>query len=277
MIEKILGKALKFEGNREVEKFSNQFSSLYGIEIYKDGLDLILTKAKQGQLHFEVKIIKGWDTNLGCYLADRRKVYSKLLRTFTNSLDHKITIRSFTTNVLAHEMAHCLEVESGIVLNETFRKAIGFDMKNRRPESEVMAGEVKRLMVEALKSYPSYQFISELFARYFELLSLSRDVDPNGSFLTTQVTDFFVNTNNWIRQSFNPHIKNKIDPEIAAYTKELIANKDFKSEKKFSDNAKSFHKKIDDSGKKSWSKNIGSNASWQKSWQKHQELEDNKN
>ncbi|EFK95021.1 hypothetical protein LDC_2979 [sediment metagenome] len=276
MIEEILNKVLKFEGANESEKFARQFVSLYGIELYKDGLDLILTKAKQGGLSFEVKIVKGWDTNQGCYLTDQRKIYNKFLKTFTHSLDHKIIIRNFAVNVLAHEMAHCLEVESGLVLNEDFRKAIGFDMKNRQPESIVLAGEIQRLMVDALKSYPSYQFISELFARYFELLSTSRDVAQNGAYTTMQIMEFFVNTSKWIREVFNPKIRSKIDQEIAAYTANLIANNEFKTEKKFADNAKSFYKKVDGSGQKSWSRNVNSNANWQESWNKHQELEDKK-
>ncbi len=274
MIEEILSKALHFEGVNESKKFVDQFISLYGIRLYKDGLDLILTKAKQKNLTFEVKIIKGWDTNQGCYLSDQRKIYNKFLKTFTNNLNHKIIIRNFAVNVLAHEMAHCLEVESDLVLNEDFRKAIGFDMKNRKPESVVLAAEMQRLMIDALKSYPSYQFISELFARYFELLSISRDVEPNGSFTTKQVMDFFVNTSKWIEQIFNSQIRSKIDQEISAYSTDLIANNNFKSEKKFADNAKSFHKKIDSGSAKSWSRNVNSNSAWQQSWQKHQELED---
>lgn len=276
MIEEILSQVLKFEGVNDSKKFARLFTSLYGIALYKDGLDLILTKAKNNQLKFEVKITKGWDTNVGCYLTEQRKVYNKFLKNFTHQLDHKIIIRSLAVNVLAHEMAHCLEVESGLVLNEDFRKAIGFDMKNRKPDSVVLAAEMQRLMIDALKSYPSYQFISELFARYFELLSISRDVEPSGSFLTTQVTDFFVNTSKWVEQIFNSEIKSKIDPEIANYTGNLIANGAFKQEKQFADTSKSFYKKIDESGKKSWSKNVNSNANWQQSWQKYQELEDDK-
>lgn len=277
MIEEILKPCLKFEGADESKKFAELFTSLYGIKLYKEGLDLILTKAKNRQVKFEVKIIKGWDTNVGCYLTEQRKIYNKFLKTFTHQLDHKIIIRSLAVNVLAHEMAHCLEVESGLVLNESFRKAIGFDMKDRAPESVVLAAEMQRLMVDALKSYPSYQFISELFARYFELLSTSRDVNQTGSFLTTQVTDFFANTSKWIEQIFNQKIKEKADPEIAAYTANLVAQGAFKQEKKFADQSKSFHKKVDESGAKSWSKNVNSNANWQKSWQKYQELEDKKN
>ena len=275
MIEEILNKVLKFEGANEGKKFSQQFASLYGIEIYKDGLDLILSKAQAGNLIFEVKIVKGWSTNQGCYLSDQRRIYNKFLKTFTHILDHKIIIRNFAVNVLAHEMAHCLEVVSGLVLNEDFRKAIGFDMKNRQPESLVLAAQIQRLMVDALKSYPPHQFISELFARYFELLSTSRNVAPNGGFTTQQAMGFFANTSKWISQVFNQQIHSKIDQKIATHTNNLIANKSFKTEQKFADNEKSFYKKVDN-GHKSWSKNVNSNSVWQQSWQKHQELNDQK-
>ena len=274
MIETILNKVLKFEGADESKKFARQFTSLYAIELFKDGLDLILTKANEQSLTFEVKIIKGWDTNQGCYLSDQRTIYNKFFKTFTHKLNHKIIIRNFATNVLAHEMAHCLEVESALVLNDDFRKAIGLDMKNRSPESVVLKSEIKRLMVDALKTYPDYQFISELFARYFELLSTSRDVEPNGSFLTTQVIEFFANSSKWIREVFNQKIQCKIDRQIANYTLNLVKNSGFKQEKKFADNSKSFYKNIAADGKKSWSQNTNSNSAWQQSWQKHQELTD---
>ena len=46
MIEKILSKVLKFEGVDNSRKFAELFSSLYSIGLFKDGLDLILTKSK---------------------------------------------------------------------------------------------------------------------------------------------------------------------------------------------------------------------------------------
>ena len=77
-------------------------------------------------------------------------------------------------------MAHALEFESGLNFGDDFRKAIGLDMKDRQAQSLTLRSEIQRLMVDALKSYPAYQFLSELFARYFELLSLSRNIDPSG-------------------------------------------------------------------------------------------------
>jgi hypothetical protein len=277
MIEGILNKSLRFEGEGESKKFTQQFTSLYGIAIFKDGLDLVLTKARRGDLLFEVKIIKGWNTDEGCCISGETKIYNQILKAFIRTLNHKIIIRNFKTNVLAHEIGHAIAASSEIVLNEDFRKAIGSDIKNHQPESIVLAGEIKRLMIDALKSYPASQIISELFARYFELLSMTREVDPNGSFAANQITDFFINTSKWFDEVFNPKIKNQIDQDIANFTIKMIDRDEFRSERKFADREKSFHKKTDEVGKKSWSRNVNSNAEWQESWQKHQELKDEKN
>ena len=53
MIPEILSPAIKFDGINEDKKFISQFTNLYGIAIFKDGLDLILTKARHGDLTFE--------------------------------------------------------------------------------------------------------------------------------------------------------------------------------------------------------------------------------
>ena len=58
------------------------FSQLYRIDLYKDGLDLILTKLSQKQLNFEVKIIKDWDTNIGCFLTEQQSVFDKTIGKF---------------------------------------------------------------------------------------------------------------------------------------------------------------------------------------------------
>ena len=46
-IEKIFAPQIKFEGVCELDKFARYFCDLYRIELFKDGLDLILTKIFQ--------------------------------------------------------------------------------------------------------------------------------------------------------------------------------------------------------------------------------------
>ncbi len=278
LIEKILAPQVKFEGRSELPKFARFFCDLYRIELFKPGLDLILTKLQEKDLSFEVHIIKNWDTNLGCYLTQQSTVFNKVAGVFSRKIKKTIIIKSFLHNVLAHEMAHALEFESGLALETAgFRKCIGFDMKDRQADLITLSSEIKRLMVDALKAYPQEQFLSELFARYFELLSVSRDVQGRGDFESRQVMDFFANTTKFITDIFNPAIQAKIDRKIAGSTVEIAAAvKVVKAETKFQDKVNSFYKKPDVGGQKSWSKNVKSNAGYQASWQQYQALEDDK-
>ncbi len=225
-INKIITPQLNFDGTTHDKKISGEkfvklFCDLYRIELFKDGLDLILTQLHKKQLHFEIKEMKGWDTNVGCFLTN------------------KITLRNLSHNVLAHEMAHALAHESKIDLGEEFRKCIAFDMKGREPQILTLRGEVKRLMVDALKTYPPHHFLGELFARYFELLSVSRNVVSTGDFATADVMDFFINATNFIEKIFNPQIRKKIDPKIASETANLKLPP---LEKKFQDRIESKQK-----------------------------------
>lgn len=265
-IRKIFEPQLTFEGVDNSEKFAKIFADLYRIEIFKDGLDLILTKLRQKQISFEVKITKGWDTNSGCFLTEQKNYYNPLKGQFLRINLPKIILRNFSHNLLAHEMAHALEFESGINFGEEFRTAIGFDMKDRKADSLPLRGDIQRIMVDGLKTYPAYQFLSELFARYFELLSLSRNVQATGSFTTFEVMDFFANTTKFLTHIFNPAIISKIDPEIAKETSQIV------QQVKIDGANKNFSEKIDPFKKKnanSWSSNLRSNSMWHKSWQKN--------
>ncbi len=272
-IKKICAPQLEFEGVENLEKFVKTFADLYRIELFKDGLDLILTKMQQQHIKFEVRITKGWDTNLGCFLTEQKSFYDKTLGKVLRKTAPKIILRNLNHNLLAHEMAHALEFESGLNLGEDFRKAIGFDMKNRDPQSITLKAETKRLMVEALKAYPPHQFISELFARYFELLSVSRNVRATGDFTTLEVMEFFENTTNFIEKIFNPQIKTKINPQIAQLTYELAKQIRLEApQQKFQERVESIQRKSEGS----WTKGTKSNAMWQEGWKKSQGIEDKK-
>lgn len=274
LIRSIIIPQTSFEGAHEGEKLVKLFCDLYRIELFKDGLDLILTKLQQKNLSFEVKIIKGWDTNVGCFLTERQSFFNRAAGKFFAKNSLKIILRSMHYNVLAHEMAHALDYESGIDLGEEFRKCIGLDMKDRQAEMLPLRGEIQRLMVDALKAYPENQFIAELFARYFELLSVSRSVVASSSFTAAEVMSFFANTTNFIEKIFNPQIRPKIDKKIAAATIEIAAQVRLtQPQQKFQERVES--RTASTGG--SWAKSTKSNAMYHNAWQKSKEIEDKKN
>lgn len=273
LLVNLITSQLDFEGARQDEKFVQLFSNLYRIELFKEGLDLILTKLQQKNLFFEVRYIKGWDTNIGCFLTENNGFLDRNLNKFFPKKNLKIILRSLNYNVLAHEMAHALEYESGVKLGEEFRQAIGLDMKDRQANQLALRSQIQRLMVDALKAYKPHQFLSELFARYFELLSISRNVISNGDFTTLEVMDFFVNTTKFIKEIFNPEIQKITDQKISQNTFEIVKNVKLTSpDLNFSSRVESRIQK--NSG--SFAKGIKSNASWQASWQKTQEIDEKK-
>lgn len=216
---------------------------------------------------------------MGCYLTEQSRVFNKFAGVFSQKIKKKIIIKSFLHNVLAHEMAHAVDFESGLDLDQGFRSAIGVDMKNRANLVSLQA-EIKRLMVDALKAYPKEQFVAELFARYFELLSICHDVIGRGAFETRQVYEFFGNVDAFIRRVFNPKIRTKIDAKIAAKTEEITREVNLKKAKiSFQDQTSSsnFHKKLGEDGKKSFAKNVRSNADYLNSWKKFEAIEDKNN
>lgn len=272
-LEKIITAQINFEGERQDDKFTKLFFNLYRIELFKDGLDLILSKLQTSNLQFEIRYIKGWDTNVGCFLTQQQSFFDKLNNKFFHNKNLKIILRSLNYNVLAHEMAHALEYESGINLGETFRQAIALDMKDRQANLVSLSAQIQRLMVDALKAYKPEQFLSELFARYFELLSISRNVVSNGDFTTFEVMDFFVNTTKFINEIFNPAIRSLVDPAIAKATLTIAQNVKLTQVKiNFQDQVESRFTK----NQGSWAKGIKSNASWQESRQKVGQLNDDK-
>lgn len=272
-LRKFISPQLEFHSFDNSEKFFRTFFELYRIELFKDGLDLILTKLKENHLKFEVHLVKGWDTNVGCFLTERKSFFDKTFGKFVQKNQLKIIIRQLTHNVLAHEMAHALEFESGINLGEEFRTAIGYDMKGREPQSFALKGEKNRLMIEALKSYPPHQFLSELFARYFELLSISRNVSAHGAFTTAEVMEFFENTTIFIEKIFNPKIRGQIDQDIAIESKKIVTQlSQSEPKEKFQERIESRQQKF---GTK-WSKAIKSNSSYQEGWKKYQAIEEDK-
>jgi hypothetical protein len=272
-LKNILTPQIEFEGIDDADKFLKIFCDLYRIELFKDGLDLILTNLKQKHIKFEVRVMKGWDTNLGCFLTEQSSYYDDKAGKFIRTHQPKIILRNLSYNLLAHEMAHALEFESGLNFGEDFRTAIGFDMKNRDPQSQTLKGAIKHTMVDPLKLYKPGQFLSELFARYFELLSLSRNVCARGDFATSDVMDFFANTTKFLAQIFNPKIKAKVDAEIARVTDEIAKQVRLEGpQHKFQEHVESVQRKTGGS----WAKTARSNSMWLSGWQKTQALEEDK-
>ncbi|MFT5795066.1 MAG: hypothetical protein ACI9W5_000011 [Ulvibacter sp.] len=254
---------IHFEGVNRYDLFLKKLLNLYHIPFYKSGLDLILTKSFEKKVNFDIKIIKDWDTNVGCYLTEKKKIYNKIIGTFTHILDHKIIIRKLSENVIAHEVSHFVEIESGIMLDQNFKNAMITDLSNNSTGNIALKAEINRLFIEQVKPYPQNQIISEFFARFFEIYAISKELSTISAFSIAEIDNYFVNTRNWIKNDFYPKIRSKINQNISRTTFDLINDPNFKQTHKFTDKTESFYKRVDNTGKKTWSANVGSNAEWE--------------
>ena len=84
--------------------------------------------------------------------------------------------------------------------------------------------------------------------------------------------DFFVNTTKFIKEIFNPQIQKITNQAIAQQTLEIVKNV------KLTTPTLEFSKQFESRAQKntSFAKSIKSNASWQASWQKTQEIDEKK-
>lgn len=274
LITKIFGKQTEHQSSQDLTNLVNLFYNLYNISFFKDGLDLILTKLSITKLSFAIVEKKDWDTNIGCFLTSKTTTFNKALNLLKHHTTEKIIIRKLSINVLAHEMAHALEFASKKPLTTTFQQTIRQDLAGADTAIITLKTEIKRLIDSDLKLYKPEQHPSELFARYFELLSLSRNVCFNGNFTTEQVIQLFPRTTNFLVNHFNPLIANQINSEIAYETSKIKAqtNQSNKySEPNFTSSVNSKQQEIKN---KSWAKTVNSNHIWRESWEK---TKDNKN
>jgi hypothetical protein len=265
-----------FDNKQQQQQLVEYFVRLYNIDILKNGLDFILTKLHQRELSFEIKNINGWDTNIGCFLTEEVSFFDNIINKIAKKKTRKIIIRRLSYNVLAHEMAHAIEFISNNILAEDFRQAVDFDMKNREPKFIPLRSHYNRLMIEAIKLYKPQYFLSEVFARFFELLAISRDVVANGDFTTFDVIEFFPNIVNFLNKKFYPKIMSQIDSDIAKYSKIFIAKQQSANNSQYNQSKiKKFQSNITsnlNNGKVQWSKNNISNKFWQDSWDKNKKV-----
>jgi len=257
-------------------KFLYNFEQLYQIPILRPSLNLIVTKAKLGLINFKIEPVTLIKKIGGSCKTE--SLFHKMGNIFSKK--HTILIKNITPEIIMHELAHAIEKESGIDLNGDFRKALGFDMKNRQPSNIQLAKAVKIITFNELKKYKAKNYMAELFARYFELLAMSYEVGGWGKyqFHYADISKYFENTTNWIEQIFNELISKKIDKEILKWSDNLVQNlKPYQKEwtEKFNSNVKD-SEKTNLSRRKNWAKKVGSLGKWENEWKKFNEKNDKK-
>lgn len=249
----------KFSGDKE--KFLKKFEQLYHLEILRPSLNLIVSKCKNKQANFVIEPLKNWDRCVGH--CQTKGFFEKIGNLFSKNFTHTINIKTIDCRIIMHEIAHAVEKTSGIDLNSDFRRILGLDMNGKISSNLQVAPAVESVMIKELKSYKINNIMEELFARYFEMLAMSYEVDgfSKYQYKYEDIVAYFENTTLWIQNYFNPLITKMVDSDIKKETDNLIKNLQ-PYEKNWADDVKDTHYNFDERGKKIWASGTKSTGRW---------------
>src|SRR5262249_18422792 len=153
-----------------------------------------------------------------------RSFYSHLYEAVFLRNKHRIVIRKLSPAVIMHEMAHALEKEAGLDLKEEFVLRCKEDLaRYGRRGNPLLTHTIQRIMLEELRGYTEEKRLSELFARYYQLLAAGREMEQGQAFTYHDVKRFFEKTTEWIQERVIPAVKPLIRKEIEKASKALVA------------------------------------------------------
>lgn len=246
----------KINGGTKYQKqlIIDYYKELYKIPLCHDGLNAFLSQVKLDNVIVELAITKQAIRVRGCCLTQEKVVYHSFLRRFVKHLHFTIALRKIDVGTLMHEITHALERISGMDISADFAFAINKDLEHKEKASINLKRAIEKILFHDLTAYPKNQHNSELLARFYQMLAMSREVgqyDDEFHFQLNDVLSFFKNTVGYIDESFNQVLKTKIIDEVKENTKKID----------FSEEVNSFKSKLhaDHSVGKKWNKKIKSN------------------
>ena len=232
-----------------LEQFLTMIKHLYQYQIFQPILNLTATKIAENLLTFKLHDQRFFDLDEG----NCKTIYGGTVNQFLNKVRkqniYQITIKKLIYDVIIHEIAHMVEKESVINLKE-FSDIIKSELKEM-PSSIGLKNIIKEIFVNALESYPENQKNSELFARYFQVLGLAKEISglsSAGGYKLDQVLANFMYTTEWINNNLKFNIVSLTDPQITEFSMQFIQEVEQIQHKWSEQKAKSIHA----SGSKKW-------------------------
>ncbi len=190
---------------------------LYRHAVFKNILDIVVTKCTTGQLTFKVQNMKLFDFDAGNCLT----MVDDLGYADAKRKKYIITIKKVASDVIMHEIGHMLEQELDHVINlKDFASTLMYEIYNIGGKQLHMKSIVESLFVEQVKSYPSSQHFSELFARFFQFFAGANELSFQSSlgarYTLQNAISTFPRTLEFLDSKLADSWKTLIDPKIAA-------------------------------------------------------------
>jgi hypothetical protein len=255
----------KSEDPSQYKRFFETITHLYQFRLLKDVLDFTATKIQQGLLRFRVQEKKFFEMDEGnCRSMSAPSVMGSVLNAFRVQKDYVITIKKVASDVIMHEIGHMVEQELGDAFHPgVFDQKISQDILDAHSNTGNISLQeaIKSIMITEVSGYPDEQRISELFARYFQMLASARDVVRYGTSYSYSLEDMFKVfkvTAEYIARILQSFYKTKeyyqIKNTSEKYIKELSQIEHKWSEEKIH----SFHKETTEGQKPVWKRNFQS-------------------
>ena len=219
--------------SRLTDDFMKIFQHLYSQPIFKNILDLVVTKCSLGQLKFLVQDAQFFDIDSGnCVtMIDDHGIIDVTKR----RRKYIITIKKLACDVIMHEIGHMLESELSHLLNlNKFASTISYEI-NSAPI--YMQALVKSLFIEQLKGYEQSHHVGELFARFFQFFAGANEFAYQSSIAAKYNLRDAISTFPVTLQLLDEQLSNAwsdlIDPKIANDSKQYSQQNP--SKEKFAD------------------------------------------
>jgi len=207
-----------------LDQFRMVMNKLYCYEIFKPMLDLVATKAMQGSLKFKVQDQKLFDLDEGNCRTIEGGAVNKFLNRIKVENKYVITIKKISADVIVHEISHMIEKEIEGAAVAGFADQVLYDLRTGNGNVSLLAA-AKQVMGVEVEAYPPQQRNSELFARYFQLLAMSKEVagyNSNYGYSIVDVYKLFIATEKWLISNLYRSILPKINEAIAKQSLEYI-------------------------------------------------------
>lgn len=225
LIFEVLNSNLQYTNPSFSTEFNRKFFALYRIKMFRPILNVALTKVRQGEMRFKLQPMSSWDRLAGhCQIVSSAQ---QSIESIFIKKNYTIVIKSIKCPIIIHEIAHAIEYILDLDLHKDFRKVLASDTNHKTAPNMQVNSAVKQILRDDLKEYELKDVMSELFARFFELIAMSYEVDgwANYQYKYDDIAKFFPNTMHWFDVVVVPLLNKQIDKEILkdseAYVRDL--------------------------------------------------------
>lgn len=259
----IIINSTKADSKEHLHRFKLQIQHLYKFAIFKNILDLMATKVHAKQLSFVVRDAQIFELDNGnCKtMTSDHGMMANIMQSLRRKKKYIITIKKIASDIIIHEVSHMVEHELGDSFEPTaFARAVGQDihtMNTYKIGTPLLRQTIMSVMVDQVCCYPKDHQISELFARYFQLFAMAREMstEMRTGHNIAQLHEVFCNTGEELHRQLQKKwiaLLNK-DIQIAS-ERYIIQTKDGKSNASWGLKTGSVHVQDD--------KNIAKDVKW---------------